>query len=374
MTTAESAIRGRGAIVKSSRFTPDRLASLLRDRICSDQLEPGDKFLSARQVADFYQVSSTVAHQGMKLLADQKWLETRPRSVAVVGSAVCKSPEFPPQIKAIQIIVGPQSKLGIRLLSQGIMEGLLSTWPGVSVLIHVLSEHGDPVEFTKQIVGQVNARPSIIGVVLIKCPRSVQQLLFSRREIPVVVVGHVDEDLNLPFVDRDQFRIGQIMANHLVERGHQRIGLMMNESWFAGDNLLLSGIQQALAEHGLGADCAAVYSTTFDPARVRVGFEKLCTGSNPVSALVCRSDELAVQCLALAQQREMQVPKDLALASVGYNGRALLETRPTITSMSRSGEELGRLAGELLAQISQGNSTQRVHVEVASELVQRESS
>ncbi len=354
-------------------LTPQRLAGLLQERIRTGPFEPGDKFLSVRQIAESYVVSPAVAHQGMRLLADERWLETRPRSGAVVGRAARPS-QSAGRVETIHMIVGrPSMPTGPRLVNDGLCDGLLDAWPNTALQLNVLPESEDPLAFVDRLIGPPGTRDEIVGVVLYRCPRSVKQR-FVNRPFPVVVIGHIDEDIDMPFVDRDQFNMGTVVAAHLLERGHRRIGLMMKEHWLPGDNLLLSGIQSAVADHGVAADHLAIQSVPPELAMFRIGFDALRNSMRAVTAVVCRSDEMAVECLATAKDRKLRVPDEMAIVSVGENGAVLTENRPSITAMSRDGEQIGRLAGEMLVKISKGQPVQRTHLEVVSELIQRESS
>ena len=357
-----------------STLTPQRLASMLQDRIRTGPFERGDKFLSVRQIAESYLVSPAVAHQGMKLLADERWLETRPRSGAVVGPAA-RPAQSEGRLETIHMIVGqPPMPTGRRLVNHGLCDGLLAAWPNTALQLNVLPEGEDLLAFVDRLIGPPGTRDEIVGVVLYRCPRPVKQR-FVNRPFPVVVIGHIDEDIDMPFVDRDQCSIGFVAAAHLLERGHQRIGLMMNEHWLPGDNLLLAGVQRAMADRGHAADDLAIQSVPPELGMVRIGFDAMRSTERAVTAIVCRSDEMAVECLAAANGRNLRVPDDIAIVSVGENGAVLTKgSGPTITAMSRDGEEIGRLTGEMLAKIGKGQQVQRTHVEVASELILRESS
>ncbi len=375
MPTSQLTKRPKPATVDSASFvglTPERLAVILRQRITTGQFKTGDRFPSVRQIAEHYRVSPTIAHQGLRMLADSRWLEMRPRSAAVVASAEVQAGKNLQRENTVHVIVGRLPLSNTPLIGPGICDGLLHAWGDeLAMQLNVVPEKEDILAFVERIVGPPRARPEIVGAILNRCPRSVHQW-FVKRELPAVVVGHVDEDIQLPYVDRDQYNMGRVVAAHLLERGHQRIGFM-NGHWLPGDNLLLSGMQRSLAERNVPADHLAVHVVPPEEGMIRAGFETL-RRSRDITGLVCRSDQMTLECLDAAKQSGLRVPEDLALVCAGENGIALRESKPSITSMSRDGEELGRLAGDLLAKLVSGQPVQRVHVEVPCELIQRESS
>lgn len=348
-----------------------RLAAILQDRIRSGEFKPGDKFPSVRQIADDYQVSPATAHHGMKLLADGRWLETRARSGAVVGPAASQISEPGKLVDTIQVVAGKRPMADLGPLGPGVFEGLVASWPEASVQLNLLPD--DDPGFVDQLLVATSQRTRIVGAIITRCPRAIKQR-FLNCDFPVVVIGHVDDDLDMPFVDRDQFTVGRTLAAHLFDRGHQRLGLMMYMNWMPGDNPFLSGVQSVMAERNVAADRLRVHSVTPEVNSVHVAFDALRNSPGGVTGMICRSDRMAVECLRAAQDRRLRVPDDLAIVSAGHDTIALTKVRPRITAMSHDGEEIGRLAGALLVKLGYGHPVQRTHVEVPSELVHRESS
>jgi DNA-binding LacI/PurR family transcriptional regulator len=163
--------------------------------------------------------------------------------------------------------------------------------------------------------------------------------------------------------------MGQVVAEHLIERGHRRIGFL-NGHWLPGDNLLLSGLQRSMAAHELPADHLAMHLVPSEPGMIRAGFDTL-VGSRGITAIVCRSDAMVLECMAIAKSRGMKIPEDIAFVCVGDNSPEI--QRESVTCMSRDGQELGRLAGEMLLKLVRGQVIQRMHVEVPCELIKRSS-
>ena len=259
-------------------------------------------------------------------------IETRPRSGTVIKYYAHVDPASRRKRAIIHLIIGRPDVPSQSLLSDSTCDGLLECWPGVSAQINVLPEQ-NTIEYLNELFGREGEHPEVVGVVLIRCPREVKQY-FAQRRFPVVVVGHVDEDTDLVFVDRDQNAIGQTVAGYLLDRGHLHLGLLMYNYWLPGDNLLLAGIQRGMSQRGLMADHLAVRCVPVEPALVRAGVQAMIDRPDHVTAIICRSDPLAVECLAVAKQLGLKVPADLAIVSVGENSRLLEAADPPITSMS----------------------------------------
>ena len=88
------------------------------------------------------------------------------------------------------------------------------------------------------------------GLVLLGCPREVQEAALDIGAPAVVFGGVFATTRSLPSVDVDQHEAGRLMARYVVERGHHRIGLITRDTWLPGDNRLLDGVNEVLSEAG----------------------------------------------------------------------------------------------------------------------------
>lgn len=346
----------------------DKLAALLTRWLAAGGLQPGEKFMSVREVARRYGVTVSTAHQGMRILAEKDVLEIRPRSGALVGPAVKRdATDRPAQAKLLYLVGMPQFQ-GPRFLHEGLVEGLLESLPETSIQLTMLPDQ-DPVGF----LDSQCSNGDFSGIVLKMAPREVKQY-FGRRGGPVVVIGHVDDDLDLPFVDDDQAGIGRLIAEHLVARGHRRVGLLMHDYWFPGDNAMLASLQQHLATSEVGAGRLEVRAIPSESSVTAANLKSLLEAPEPVTAVVCRHESVSLQCLAAAREWGLQVPGQLAIVNAGADDRELVQAAPSITSISTNGFEEGRIAGQLLKRLMAGEWPEERQIELPCELVVRQSS
>ncbi len=74
----------------------------------------------------------------------------------------------------------------------------------------------------------------------------------TKRELPAVVFGSLYPSVEgLPFVDRDQRRIGRLLAEHLLARGHKRILLLARQRMLPGDYLAIDAVRDTMDAAGL---------------------------------------------------------------------------------------------------------------------------
>jgi LacI family transcriptional regulator len=90
------------------------------------------------------------------------------------------------------------------------------------------------------------------------------------------------------------------------------------------------------------------------------------------TALVGFNDKAAVGALQAAAERGLRVPEDLSVA--GFDDIDLSRaTRPMLTTVRQPLQELGRMAVTLLVRLLDRHELEALHVELATELVIRES-
>jgi DNA-binding LacI/PurR family transcriptional regulator len=177
----------------------------------------------------------------------------------------------------------------------------------------------------------------------------------------------------LSYVDRDQRAIGRTVGEYLFGKGHRSIGLIMLDTWTDSDNQVNLGLYDVMKSAPLGPPTVICQSASEDPELLAPILERLLRGLHRPSAVVARSDRIAVATVAAACRLSLKIPEQLAVVSIGQNGPALTEISPAITAMTNDDEKRGRVAGQLLSELSHGQMPAQPCVEIETELVVRES-
>jgi hypothetical protein len=347
----------------------EQLAQRVEHDITSGVYFPGDRYMSVRQLARRFRVSPVTAHRSIRALAKRGLLEVRGATGTFVGGAAAKSAS---QLRILRVLMPGNVRMRQEFMRGGAQEGLLESLPATSVELHFVPESNVP-GFLSELLGDNEIKQNLIGTVLWRVPREVR-LFFSRRRLPAVVIGHAEADVDLPWVDRDQRAIGRKVAEYLLGKGFDRIGLLMRRVWYPGDNLLVTGLQQVMAEKNLNATALQIQSVEEETSLIHPLVQEMLSGPQRRTALICRTDELAAEGLSVAKQMGIKIPGELALVSIGSDGPLLQKADPKITAMSYDDLAKGRLAGELLLATSRGEKPDNAHMELPSELIERQSS
>jgi LacI family transcriptional regulator len=251
----------------------------------------------------------------------------------------------------------------------------------VSSIAETLELHDWPVllnagEAAQQaaVLPSLPSRPDISGAILVLPPEPSEQLVDLRaRGFPFVVVDpRAPMPRDIAAVSAAHFAGSRSISTHLVDLGHRRIGVIAGpRNWLASD-ARLAGHASALANAGVLPDPGLVRSG--EPT-AQFGYHaagELLDLPQPPTALIGFNDKVAVGALAATAQRGLRVPEDLSV--VGFDDIDLAQaTRPLLTTVRQPLQEMGRLAVSLLIRLLERQRLDALHVELATELVIRDS-
>jgi LacI family transcriptional regulator len=219
------------------------------------------------------------------------------------------------------------------------------------------------------------SRPGISGAIIVLPPESSEQLLDLRaREFPFVVVDpRAPMPRDIAAVSAAHLAGARSITRHLVGLGHRRIGVLAGpHNWLASDGRL-AGHTSALADVGVLPDPGLVRSG--EPT-TQFGYHaagELLDLPHRPTALVGFNDKVAIGALAAAAQRGLRVPEELSVT--GFDDIDLAQaSRPQLTTVRQPLQEMGRLAVSLLIRLMERQRLDALHVELATELVVRDSS
>lgn len=141
---------------------------------------------------------------------------------------------------------------------------------------------------------------------------------------------------------------GYLAARHLLDLGHQRIGLIAGPNYASSALRRLEGYKQALNEAGIEASSDIIIESTFGIDSGARSAEMLMKLSEPPTAIFAVNDNTAIGALSALYQMGLSVPNDVSL--VGYNDIPIVSRLPTpLTSVRIPFDQIAFSALELLS-------------------------
>lgn len=301
--------------------------------------------------------------------------ETRAKVLAALDAAGYRSPlqrrTTAASTSVVELVFDTMnSAYNVEILN-GVLEGAGAL--GVEVMLSITSTtplpHTSPEQRAQRMVDEGRA-----GLIVVTSAFSSAQLsAFRRRHIPVVVI----DPLNPPpsdvvSVGATNWAGGKAATEHLLALGHRRIAYVGGPEAAECNQARLHGYMAALMAHGLELDPDYVLMGSFRAVHGTSGLKSLLALDETPTAVFAGSDSIAIGVLAEAHRHGLRVPEDLSV--VGFDGTYQAEESiPPLTSVTQPLQEMGRAAVRSLLRQVNGEELDSRRVELATQLVVRES-
>jgi LacI family repressor for deo operon, udp, cdd, tsx, nupC, and nupG len=152
----------------------------------------------------------------------------------------------------------------------------------------------------------------------------------------------------VPSVTIDDVLAGQIATQHLINLGHERIGVINGApiiSPYTAENDRYRGFENAMKDAGLPIDPMLEAYGYFTIPGGEQAMTALLTQKTPPTAVFAMSDEMAFGAMKAMRSHGLQPGKDISL--VGVDGHDMSEFLD-LTTVVQPVQDLGRIAAEAL--------------------------
>lgn len=179
----------------------------------------------------------------------------------------------------------------------------------------------------------------------------------AERRIPFILINGFNEKISAPFISPDDRAAMRMAVQHLVQLGHERIGLAVGQQRFVPVKRKVEGFIAALQQLlGRSAEESQkfIHHTLFTVegghAAGDVLLERGCT------AIVCGSDMMALGAVRAVRERGLHVPEHVSV--VGFDGSPLMAfTEPKLTTIRQPVEAMAAAAVDtLLEELKEGSA------------------
>lgn len=226
---------------------------------------------------------------------------------------------------------------------------------------------------TRQWMRNLQARATD-GVILVTS--DVQSPLHAdlrRLDIPTVVIDPSGVPAHdVPTVGAANWSGGLSATEHLLALGHRRIGFIAGPRQLLCSRTRLDGYRSALEAAGIPVLEELICQGDFYHESGFTSGAHLLDLPEPPTAVFASSDQMAFGVYEAVRQRGLRVPDDMSI--VGFDD--LPEARwssPPLTTVRQPLSEMGMLAARTVLRVSQGEQTESMRLELATQLVVRDS-
>jgi LacI family transcriptional regulator len=215
--------------------------------------------------------------------------------------------------------------------------------------------------------------PSIVGIIY--------STIFTRKVSPPAALDGIPTVLLNCYAEGRRFHSivpGEVAGaftatQHLINKGHRRIGFINGESWMDAAADRLKGFRQALATADIAFDQSLFRNGDWLPLKGYQLAMELLKMRNPPSAILCANDLMAVGALEAASELGLRVPVDVSI--MGYDDQELARyTHPPLSTLVLPNYEMGRRAIDLLIDLAVHNKVIRpMTIKIDGPLIERAS-
>lgn len=244
---------------------------------------------------------------------------------------------------------------------------------GQQHLAVVLSElHGRRTPGRGWIEGALERRPTGVIAVFSDLSESARTQLRTRG-IPFVVVDPTGEPLHdTPSIGATNWNGGLAATRHLLGLGHRRIAVIGGPERILCSRARMDGYRAAMDAAGVPIDPEL---TSHGPFQVEEGVRKgraLLRRSDPPTAIIAGNDLQALGVYQAAREARLHIPEDLSV--VGFDDLPVAQwVGPPLTTVRQPLIEMAVAAAELVLALARGEQPTHTRLELATELVIRES-
>ena len=344
-----------------------RAAARLEEDIRLRGLNEGARYLNTDEAGQMLGVSRATAQRAMTLMADRRWLVRRRRSGTFVGPRATPSPAT--SIRTIYQLTPPPQRNLTLLEAEPLVRGIQRGAGDVNVQFCFMpAENG--LDFVKELIRGQSAGGHMFGIIARSCGEDIYRFL-ADSGVPTVVSGNLPLGApRLPSVHLDHYRAGQLIIEHLIERGHRRIAHLATTLDRPGDLRLHEGMSEALTKARLPHNSLMLQVVSQSMDSIVAAVEYILEGPDAPTALIARSERLADMIGRALIDPDLSTGQDREIVFVDHKTERVQQSPYAHVRTAMHREVSYTLIGEMFQKISRGEDLDEEEVVLSVELHQ----
>lgn len=211
----------------------------------------------------------------------------------------------------------------------------------------ILGNHHDNPDIEERLIDNL-IRRSVDGIIFSRVSDESRVLkILHKKNIPIVVIDRALEDESVPSVVLDNYRAGELAAEHLVRLGHQHIVCITGPLNITLCRERVKGFKQVLLDHRIEFEEHAIFEGDFKLEAGIKGIVALLRSHAKITGVWAQNDIMAAGVMKELHRRGLNVPADLSV--IGMDDTILAVTlTPSLTTIQQPFAEMSAKAVELI--------------------------
>ena len=190
--------------------------------------------------------------------------------------------------------------------------------------------------------------------------------------IPLVLLDRGVDDLAVDKVMVDNENGAFNAVSHLIQLGHQRIGIILDNLDITTNAERLNGYLRALAEHHIQVTDKLIQSCQYTRQSAYQIITQMLHGSDRPTALFTTNNFMTLGAFKAIHDAGLRIPGDIAL--VGFDDLDWAMVNATqLTAVSQPVTEMGNIAGQRILAILKGERNPPMEIRLKTTFIVRDS-
>ena len=190
--------------------------------------------------------------------------------------------------------------------------------------------------------------------------------------IPVVAIDRIPDHYDGPSVILDNRKTGAMVAEHLLDLGHERLAHICGPLDLRLSVERLESFQGAIRARGLEPLPHVVGDVAWSAESGYAAMHELLARAPSPTAVFASNDRLAIGAMRAAVESGLRVPEDISFVGVDNIELSPYQT-PPLTTVRQRLTDVATLATKILLDLLEGQEPAEAHVVFEPELIVRQS-
>ncbi len=340
----------------------------LRRQIRDGELSVGSKLPSMRHLSQTMGCSLGIVQMAINTLTAEGYLRSLPRQGVFVA-------EPPNRKRDIALVLPSVSLEPMGAIIRGVRKGLVGTD------LHLLIQASDN-DFDDQVHLLDHLDKDYLAGVII-CPPTANEYVkplqkFASSGIPCVQATFRLDGLDMNTVCWDGFESGRMAAQHIISKGHTKIGLVGFNSDSRTAKDVLDGLDSVFKTKGFSAASLPhcnIDQLKLDADQPWMNSERSCikflAEHTDLTAVIASGHYLALGAYRAANALDIKIPDRLSVLSMGSDIQAFTLIDPPVSIVDNRLESVCERAMMRLLQIIEGDRGPSTTIQIPPQLIER---
>ncbi|MDG3086046.1 LacI family DNA-binding transcriptional regulator [Vibrio hannami] len=236
---------------------------------------------------------------------------------------------------------------------------------------HLIITSGNELYDQEQDSIQFLCSKKVDGLILVSDMLSDGDILNICEKTPAtMVLNRYIPEISNKCITIDNELGGFLAVEHLIEKGHTKIGCITGQLSKVDSRDRLQGYRNALAKHGIEYDPNLVVEGRFDHKGNNEAITRLLDRDLEMTAIFCMNDNIAVTAYSTCLERGMKIGQDISI--VGYDNVSYSQhMNPGLTTIDFPVKEMAIQGAEGVLSILAGKEIEHIETKLSPKLIER---